>query len=246
MRAVFFGKTFYQLNRQLHLYVGIFLCPLLVLFAVSTIVMNHKGPRDPASPRFSESSITVPLNIPELVRENVSFAQQKLDEAKAITDDPAAKTAATQVANKANNVAASALTEHALQELQLKGELFAFGPIRNNQKKITVMVPGRTTIVTVDIDKQTATIQQREFNFIDTMTYLHRNPGPHKTKGPNWSGSKAWAWVADWTVYLTLFLTVTGIYLWLVIRAERKMGLVFMGLGFVSFTAITYTLLVAP
>lgn len=246
MKKLVFGKAFYQLNRQLHLYVGIFLSPLLVLFAISTIVLNHPSPRDPDNPRFSESTSTVPLNIPPQVTDNLKLAREKQDESTRIADDGEAMQAATQASKKARNAAASALAEHTLQELGLEGEVFAFGPIRNNKKKVTVMVPGRTTIVTVDVLKEEATIQTRQFNFIDTMTYLHRNPGPHKTKGPNWSGSMAWAWVADWTVYLTLFLTATGIYLWLVIKAERKAGLIFLGTGFASFVAITYSLLVAP
>ncbi|TWU42378.1 PepSY-associated TM helix domain-containing protein [Novipirellula artificiosorum] len=245
MKKILFGKLFYQLNRQLHLYIGVFLCPFLVLFAISTLLMNHPSPRDPDNPKFTESTSTVPLSIPAQVSDNLTLAKQKLDEAKAITDNPVAKRAALQAGNQANSAAASELTEHALQELNLSGELFSFGPVRGGQKKITLMVPGRTTIVTLNVAKQEATLQYRDFNFIDTMSYLHRNPGPHKTKGPNWSGSKAWSWVADWTVYLTLFLTVTGIYLWLVIKAERKAGLALLGLGFASFAAITYALLAA-
>ncbi len=246
IKKTFIGRVFYQVNRQLHLYIGIFLCPFLVLFAISTIVMNHPSPRDPANPKFAESTSTIPLSIPAQVSDNLALAQQKFAEAKAIIEDRAAKKVATQAGNQANNAAASALTEHALKELNVSGELFAFGPIRNGQKKITLMVPGRTTIVTLDVARQVAILQHRDFNFIDTMSYLHRNPGPHKTKGPNWSGSKAWGWGADWTVYLTLFLTVTGIYLWLVIKSERKIGLAFMSMGFVSVVAITYALLAAP
>ncbi len=38
--------------------------------------------------------------------------------------------------------------------------------------------------------------------------------------------TRLWSWLADATVYLILFLSATGIYLWSVIRAERKAGLV--------------------
>ena len=144
IKKLFLGKVLYQINRQLHLYVGIFLSPFLVLFAISTMVMNHPSPRDPDNPRFAESTITVPLSIPAQVTDNLKLAQQKLEEAKAITDDSAAKQAATEASKRANNTAASAITEHALQELNLSGELFAFGPIRNNQKRITLMVGSRS------------------------------------------------------------------------------------------------------
>ncbi len=241
-----FSKVPYQINRQLHLYVGIFLSPFLILFAISTIVMNHPSPRDPDNPKFTETTKVVPLSIPTLVTDNIKLARDKLAEARSITNNPEAKKAANQAGRQANNKAASALTEHALKELELEGELFAFGPIRNNKKRITVMVPGRTTIATLDVEKKEASIQYRKFNFIDTMSYLHRNPGPHKTKGPNWEGSKLWGWTADITVYLTLFLTLSGLYLWWVLKAERKVGFIFMGTGFLSFALITYALLASP
>jgi hypothetical protein len=247
LKKLLFGKVFYQINRQLHLYVGVFLCPFLVVFAISTIVLNHPSPPDPDNPKFVKTTETVPLSIPALVTDNLATAQEKLTEAQAITgdseEDKAAKQAANLAANTANNAAASALTEHALQELGLTGELMAFGPIRNNQKKISLMVPGRSTFITLDVAKEEAFFEYRDFDLLDTMVYLHRNPGPHKTKGVNWSGSKAWAWIADWTVYLTFFLTATGIYLWIVIKAERKVGLVLMGAGVVTFVGLSYAIL---
>ena len=53
-----------------------------------------------------------------------------------------------------------------------------------------------------------------------------------------------WGWVADSVVYITLFLTVTGIYLWLVLKSERKAGMLALGSGAFGFAAILYALLV--
>ena len=36
------GKGFYRWLRQLHLYFGVFICPFLLIFAVSTIMLNHQ------------------------------------------------------------------------------------------------------------------------------------------------------------------------------------------------------------
>jgi hypothetical protein len=41
----------------------------------------------------------------------------------------------------------------------------------------------------------------------------------------NWFPMRAWRWLSDATAYLTLFITVSGIYLWYVLRAERRIGL---------------------
>ena len=51
-------------------------------------------------------------------------------------------------------------------------------------------------------------------------------------------------WIADATVYLTLFLTLSGVYMWAVLKVERKSGLLFMGAGCVSFGVILYALVI--
>jgi hypothetical protein len=51
---------------------------------------------------------------------------------------------------------------------------------------------------------------------------------------------RAWRWVADTTAYLTLFITVSGIYLWYVLRAERRIGYVLLGTGMLLFFGLTY------
>ena len=56
-RAV--NETFNRFTRQLHLYGGLFLCPFLLIFAVSTIRLNHGWQRPP-----DETTTTVALPIP--------------------------------------------------------------------------------------------------------------------------------------------------------------------------------------
>ncbi len=44
--------------------------------------------------------------------------------------------------------------------------------------------------------------------------------------------------LVDTTVYLLLFITISGVYMWAVIKAERKIGLVLLGAGSLSFVLI--------
>ncbi len=113
--------------------------------------------------------------------------------------------------------------------------------VRDNKTTIFVMRPGVTRRVVVDKKTGQAEITLKTFGWLDTMRYLHMNPGPHKPA--NWFFGKMWGWLADTTVYLTLFLTVSGIYMWVVLQAERKLGLMALGAGCLSFGAITYALL---
>jgi hypothetical protein len=46
--------------------------------------------------------------------------------------------------------------------------------------------------------------------------------------------------MADATVYLTLFISVSGIYLWYVLRAERSVGYILLFAGALSFFIMAY------
>ena len=103
--------------------------------------------------------------------------------------------------------------------------------------------PGLVKRVEVNVRTQDAIITERRQGLFGTMRYLHLNPGPHRQ--PQWIGTKAWGWIADATVYVTLLLTLSGIYLWVFVREERKAGIVVLGAGAVSFVAILYALMIA-
>jgi hypothetical protein len=49
--------------------------------------------------------------------------------------------------------------------------------------------------------------------------------------------------MADATVYLVLFISFSGIYLWYVLRAERAVGLLLLGAGALSFFGMAYALI---
>jgi hypothetical protein len=51
-----------------------------------------------------------------------------------------------------------------------------------------------------------------------------------------------WRWFADGTAYFLVFLIVSGIYLWAVLRDERRTGLALLGTGFAFFVTLLYAL----
>jgi hypothetical protein len=68
-------------------------------------------------------------------------------------------------------------------------------------------------------------------------------PGPHNTalRG-NTAYMQVWRVLADVTTCGVLFLTLSGIYLWAVLKAERRVGLALLSLGAVSFFGLVYAL----
>jgi len=123
-------------------------------------------------------------------------------------------------------------------ELGLSGEI---GYVNRNEREQTVFfpieMPGEKTTVRVDLKTRTAQLETTRLGVGDALNFAHRMPGPHNVaiRG-NWLFMNAWSWLADGTVYLLLFVTTSGVFLWAVVRADRRAGLVMLGLGVASFT----------
>jgi hypothetical protein len=52
----------------------------------------------------------------------------------------------------------------------------------------------------------------------------------------------AWRVLADATTYLFLFITLSGIYLWLALRAERRVGLILILAGAGTVCGLVYVI----
>ena len=112
---------------------------------------------------------------------------------------------------------------------------------KENQLRIPVLKPGQRVIIDVDLETRTATIDRRYMDIWQRLLALHRTPGPHNSKfPPNWIVTNIWSILADVSVYLILFVTASGVYLWSLIKAERKIGLVLLGSGALSFILIVF------
>lgn len=107
-----------------------------------------------------------------------------------------------------------------------------------------VSKPGTETTVDVDLVARSAVVSQRKTSFLEALAYLHKMPGPHNVaiRG-NWFAIRVWRLFADGTIYLTLFISVSGIYLWYALKAERRIGLALLATGSVSFLGLIYVVL---
>jgi hypothetical protein len=125
-------------------------------------------------------------------------------------------------------------------QLGMQGEIGYVGRDRSSGRmNFPIQAPGRTIKVSLDLATgRTQTTTSKE-GIWAALVYLHKMPGPHNaTIRGNWAVTKAWGWFADANVYLLLFVSVSGLYLWAVIGAERKAGLLFLGAGMLSFTLL--------
>ncbi|MBI3465018.1 MAG: PepSY-associated TM helix domain-containing protein [Planctomycetes bacterium] len=202
----------YLWTRDLHLYIGLFLSPFVVVFALSVFFVNHprRSSQEPTVASATIRDVQIPAGIEEAQgRERVERAAQIL--------------AQVGVAGEINFIRYMP-TEHRLV--------------------IPVLKPGVETTIDLNVETRTAKVSQRRTTISETMAYLHKSPGPHNVaiRG-NWFWTRAWRWLADLTVYSTLFLSTSGIYLWAVLKSERKVGLMLLVAGALSFFGVVYAVI---
>ena len=147
--------------------------------------------------------------------------------------------------DRAQGKDAIARAQAILQQVGVTGEIGFTRFVRQTRHFVfPVSKPGVETNVDVDIDARTAMVSRRPTSVWEAFAYLHKMPGPHNVaiRG-NWAGTRAWRWFADGTIYLTLFITITGIYLWWTIKAERRTGIALLSAGIVTFVALIYVVI---
>ena len=203
---------FYRLTRDLHLYVGLFISPFVLVFSVSVFFLVHSW-----RPRIgSETSTTRVVSAVPLPGDLQKLSGRPLIEA----------------------------VKPALEKADVRGEVsFVRHLVKEEKLIIPVTIPGRETTVSISIASREATIVTRETGLADAMATLHKSPGEHAPAiRMNWFYMKAWRWLADTTAYLILFISVSGVYLWYVLRAERRVGFVLLFAGALAFFGLAYAL----
>jgi hypothetical protein len=114
---------------------------------------------------------------------------------------------------------------------------------KENRLVVPVTVPGRITTVTIDVAKREARIEEQSTGLASALVALHKSPGPHLVGlRMNWIYVRVWYWLADATVYLLLFSTLSGVYLWYLLRSARRIGIVLLAAGAVSLFSLVHAL----
>lgn len=131
-----------------------------------------------------------------------------------------------------------------LSQVGLTGEV-GFTRYNAGERRFSFPIskPGLQATISVDLAQSTASITRRKIGIWETVAYLHKSPGPHNASiRGNWPWTRVWRWLADATIYLTMFISVSGIYLWYALKAERRVGLILLTAGVVSLTGLLHAL----
>ena len=166
-------RRFYLVTRDLHLYVGLFLSPFVLVFAVSVFYLVHGLAHRPA-PGPSDPSRTVDQ-------------RHRVPRPRPPTGARQGRRAATG-ARAARRHGEIDFVRHVASEHRLI---------------VPVRLPDRDTVVTIDYEQRTATVTSRDHSMGDALVYLHKMPGPHNVDVRGNSRLIAlWRVLADATAYL--------------------------------------------
>jgi hypothetical protein len=204
-------RRFYLVTRDLHLYLGLFISPFVLIFSLSVFYLVHGAARRPAPAPEDASRVVNDVNLPPGLAQ--MQGRERVEALRPVLD-----------------------------RLGIDGEIdFVRHAAAERRLIVPVRLPDRDTIVTLDYEQRTATVISRRQSFGDAVVYLHKMPGPHNAdlRG-NSRFMRAWRVLADGTAYMVLFITVSGIYLWTALRAERRAGLVLLLAGALTFFGLIY------
>jgi len=205
-------RRFYVVTRDLHLYLGLFTSPFVLVFAFSVFYLTHP----------------------------ITFGQNAGEPSSRVVENVIV---APEVAGLQGRARVEAL-KPVLSALGVGGEVDYVRHVTNEHRLvIPIKVPGRSTTVDLDYEAQTATITTRSETVAEALVYLHKMPGPHNADLRGNAGfMRLWRVLADATVYTFLFITISGLYLWFALRAERTVGAVLLAAGLVTFAGLVYVI----
>ena len=137
-------NRFYLIVRDLHLYTGLFISPFVLVFAISVFYLVHAWVRE-QSPRPSAPSRKVTdLKLASNVQDLSGRA--RVDAVRSILD-----------------------------QIGVQGEI---GFVRHIPKEkrlvVPLSIPGRQTVLTIDLATQSATISERQTGLADALTGVQR------------------------------------------------------------------------
>ena len=206
-------KRFYTLTRDLHLYLGLFIAPFILVVCISVFSLAYAwlpGASSQPGPPRTVGNVTLPADLENLdVRARIDALQT------------------------------------VLARVGVSGEIgWVQYSVKQRTIEFPVVVPGREATVAIDLATRIVTVTRREPGVWDALITLHKSPGPHLAAlRMNWLPMAVWRWFADGTVYLLIFVSISGIYLWAVLRSERRIGLALIGTGVLSFAGIIYAVI---
>ncbi len=207
-------KKYYKLIKDIHLHTGLFISPIIIIFSLSALVLNHSfidWQEDWQSWSFSVDDTvdkTVKFNIPNPDKTRMEYAKD------------------------------------ILRQLEIKGEISnIFGdslsmyiPVTKPGHRISIKADLTRGMAFIHSER---TNFWNKLIWLHMMPGPHNS----SIRG-NWVFTKLWGSLVDFSVICLFFSSITGIILWYYIKNERNIGIIALLIGLLSMASLVFGLTV--
>lgn len=201
-------KKYYKLIKDIHLHTGLFISPIIIIFSLSALVLNHNFID------WQEDWQKWTFSVNETVDKTVSFIIPNSDQDRI------------------------KIAKDILKQLEIEGEISnIFGdslsmyiPVTKPGHRISIkadLVLGKASI------HSGRTNFWNKLIWLHTMP----GPHMANIRG-NWALTKLWGSFVDFSVICLFFSSITGVILWYFYKNERYVGLIALSIGFLSTVSL--------
>ncbi len=205
-------KKYYQLIKDLHLHIGLLISPLIILFSVSVLVLNHNfidWQEDWQDWMFSvnnEVDKTIEFNVPANDLGKIDYAKDILNQ--------------INISGEIANI--------------FKDSIQIYIPVTKPGHRISIRADLTSGIAYIHREH---TNLWKKLIWLHKKPGPH-----NAWISGNWVYTKIWGSTIDLFVVCLLFTSITGITLWYYLQNERKIGLIALLIGFISIASLIISL----
>ena len=207
-------KKFYQIIKDLHFYIGLFISPFILVFAISALVLNHDfvdwqdNWQDWYFSVNDKVYETYKIDIPSPDKSNIDFAR---DIQKQV--------------NISGEIAGV-----------FRDSIQIYIPVTKPGHRVSIRADLVAGLAYIHSEK---TNIWKKLIWLHKMPGPHNA----NIRG-NWIYTKIWKSLVDISVIFLLFSSITGITLWYYFKSERTIGLIALLIGFLSIASLVIGLTV--
>jgi len=201
-------KKFYQIIKDLHFYIGLFISPFILVFAISALVLNHDfvdwqdNWQDWYFSVNEKVDETYRIDIPTPDKSNIDFAR---DIQKQV--------------NISGEIAGV-----------FRDSIQIYIPVTKPGHRVSIRADLVAGLAYIHSEK---TNIWKKMIWLHKMPGPHNA----NIRG-NWIYTKIWKSLVDISVIFLLFSSITGITLWYYFKSERIIGLIALLIGFLSIASL--------
>jgi hypothetical protein len=207
-------KKYYQLIKDLHLHIGLLISPLILIFSLSALILNHNfidWEEDWQEWMFSVDVIvdeTVKFNIPADDSNDLDYARDILNQ--------------MNISGEIANI--------------FKDSAQIYIPVTKPGHRISIKADLKSGIAYIH---SMQTNLSKEIIWLHKKPGPH-----NASISGNWLYTRIWQSLVDIFVVCLFFTTVTGVVIWYYLRNERNIGLIALLIGFISMASLIFGLTV--